>query len=136
MLEEAAPGGEFLWSNKVLVHLIPPQRSEPWATLLTKKTTHVELLLYGPKDKFPLGRVVGLARDREVDATDRRRDVVRLRFRNASDLERGDLKQFLQEHAASLNGRVNVVRGRRPIAFTELVRPPVRCVFPSSLYRR
>jgi hypothetical protein len=46
-----------------------------------------------------------LAAEREFLAG-RERDLVVLRFRSGDDLERGDLRQFIAEHLATLGQRV------------------------------
>jgi excinuclease ABC subunit A len=98
LLEQAAPGGQFLWNNQVLVHFLPPGHRAPWATLLTKKPTALELVLTGPKNRVGFGRVTELGWDREFDDTREDRDLIRLRFRTIEDLRKGDLPEFLREH--------------------------------------
>ncbi|MBW3598876.1 MAG: ATP-binding cassette domain-containing protein, partial [Planctomycetes bacterium] len=104
LLMEAAPEGEFLWSNQQLVHYIPAGRREPWASIQTKKTECLNLVLTGPKGKTALGRITDLGCDRAVDGAREDRDLVKLRFRTLDDLDRGDLRTFLTEHFAGLNG--------------------------------
>ncbi len=58
-------------------------------------------MLTGPKGRFALGRVTELGADREFQ-TGPQHDVLRLRFHTTDDLEKGDLRQFLTEHLASL----------------------------------
>ncbi|MFO0868562.1 MAG: excinuclease ABC subunit UvrA [Pirellulales bacterium] len=100
ILSRTAPGGQFLWNNQQLVHYLPPGRHEPWATLLTKKCDSLSLHLIGPKNAVALGRITGLGYDRELDGSSPDRDVIRIRFRTASDLQRGDLEALLAEHLA------------------------------------
>jgi excinuclease ABC subunit A len=104
LLSEIAPGGQFLWNNQQLVHFIPEGRREPWASIQTKKTEWVHVVLSGPKGATSLGRIAELGYDRDFDATREDRDLAKLRFRSLDDLRRGDLRQFLQEHFAGLNG--------------------------------
>jgi excinuclease ABC subunit A len=106
LLTEAAPEGQFLWSNQQLVHFIPGGRREPWASIQTKRPECLNLVLTGPKGKTALGRITDLGCDREVDGAREDRDLVKLRFRTAADLERGDLRAFLAEHLAGLNGEL------------------------------
>ena len=61
-------------------------------------------MLTGPKGKTALGCITDLGCDREVDGARDDRDLVKLRFRSTDDLERGDLRAFLAEHLAGLNG--------------------------------
>ncbi|MEK6239744.1 MAG: excinuclease ABC subunit A, partial [Planctomycetales bacterium] len=101
LLRRATPDAEFLWTNQKIVHLTPPDSDQPWATLATKQCDAVTLQLSGPKGRFALGRVSELGRSREFVADREDRDVVKLRFAAAKDLNNGDLKDFLQEHLAA-----------------------------------
>jgi excinuclease ABC subunit A len=105
LLKEAAPGGQFLWNNQQLVHYMAAGRSEPWATIQTKKPHALLLHLTGPKGKFGLGRLLELGADRDLDDTRPDRDIVRLQFIDEEHLHRGGLAEFLKEHLASLNGK-------------------------------
>ena len=104
MLAEVAEGGQFLWSNKVLVHLIPANSGDVWATVVTKRAESIDLMLNGPKGAFALGRLTSLARDRSLDATRADRDVITLKFRTSEDLHKGDLRGFLEEHYLTSTG--------------------------------
>jgi excinuclease ABC subunit A len=104
LVSDTAPGGQFLWNNKVLVHYIPKDRSETWATVVTKRASNVELVLNGPKGAVQLGRLAELAAEQQVDNSADDRDRVRLRFRSLDDLARGDLKQFMSEHLDTVLG--------------------------------
>jgi excinuclease ABC subunit A len=108
MIEQAAPGGQFLWNNKVLVHYIPPGHRDPWVTLNTKKSRSLELHLQGPKNLVGFGRVTSLAWDRELDDSRDDRDVIKLHFRKLDDLQQGDLGDFLREHLDGVNGSIEV----------------------------
>ncbi|MCA9269039.1 MAG: ATP-binding cassette domain-containing protein, partial [Planctomycetales bacterium] len=102
MLAAAAPDGQFLWNNQMLVHYIPRGHKTPWATLYTKKTSSIELHLHGPKGRFALGRVAELGRNRELDVASPQRDTVRVKFRSVDDLHHGAFDAFLQEHLQSV----------------------------------
>src|SRR5690606_27517997 len=67
LLGEVSGGGQFLWNNKVLVHLMAPGKPDPWATIVTKRLENVELVLNGPKGAFQLGRVTELGAEQQVD---------------------------------------------------------------------
>src|SRR5690606_5810443 len=45
LLGEVSGGRQFLWNNKVLVHLMAPGKPDPWATVVTKRLENVELVL-------------------------------------------------------------------------------------------
>jgi excinuclease ABC subunit A len=98
LLETAAPDGQFQWQNQQVVHYLLPLRDEPWASLHTKRPEALDLTLIGPKNAIGFGRVTELGWDRQLDASRAERDLIRLRFRDESDLDKGDLVAFLQEH--------------------------------------
>ena len=102
-LIETAPKGQLLWNNKQVVPLYLPERKDPWASVLTKKTDAVHLVLTGPKGRFALGRLTSLGHDPELDGERADCDLVRLKFRSQDDLSRGDLRELLQEHLGSLS---------------------------------
>ncbi len=105
MLHELAPDGQFLWNNQILVHLYLAGQRDPWVTINTKRPQSLDLTLTGPKGLVTLGRLAGLARDRELDATREDRDLVRLKFRTVEDLHKGDLLALLQEHRSAVMER-------------------------------
>jgi hypothetical protein len=84
------------------VHYCLKGRSEPWATIQTKKTHAVELYLNGPKNKFALGRVTALGVDPAVDKDRPDRDVIRLQFNDPEQIVEESLGEFLREHAAAV----------------------------------
>ena len=98
MLSSAAPQGQFLWNNQVLVHLYANGHQDPWATVVTKKTDAIELRLNGPKGEFALGRISEMGHNRELETSNDRRDTIKLQFRQSDDLHKGDLADFLKEH--------------------------------------
>jgi excinuclease ABC subunit A len=102
LLEATAPGCRFGWGNKVLVPVHVADGKTLWAALQTKKPDAVHLALFGPKNRFPMGRVAGLGRNPRVDGEQPDRDVILLKFRSRDDLARGDLAGFLKEHVAAL----------------------------------
>jgi excinuclease ABC subunit A len=97
--------GQFLWNNQQLVHYCLKGRSEPWATIHTKKLQAVELYLNGPKNKFALGRITDFGVDPAMDKDKPERDVVRLQFNDADQVVDEALGEFLQEHAAAVLGK-------------------------------
>jgi excinuclease ABC subunit A len=103
LLEAAAPGCQFGWTNKVLVPVHVGKKKQPWASLQTKRPDAVYLDLFGPKGRFALGQIMKLGRDAELHADQPDYDHIRLRFRTTDDLARGDLPGFLREHLAALN---------------------------------
>ncbi|MGH7139639.1 MAG: excinuclease ABC subunit UvrA, partial [Pirellulales bacterium] len=107
LLAETAPEGQFLWNNQQVVHLFIDGPGEPWATIHTKRTAALELVLTGPKNRFALGRMASLGTDREL-ATDRPdKDVVKLKFRSTEEVSAGELAEFLKEHFVAVTGGRN-----------------------------
>ena len=102
LLSATAPYGKIEWSNKQLVPIFVPQQREAWAAVQTKKLDAVYLHLNGPKGRVAQGRIAGLGFDSQVDGDKPGMDVLRLKFRSAEDLRRGDLAGFLKEHLEAL----------------------------------
>ena len=102
LLAETAPEGQFLWNNQQVVHLMVEQQKEPWATLHTKRSAGLDLVLTGPKDLFALGRVAHLGAERELDTGQADRDVLKLRLHTHEELSGGHLAEFLAEHLAGV----------------------------------
>jgi excinuclease ABC subunit A len=105
LLEKTAPGCQFGWENKVVVPVRVPGRKKPWAGVLTKKPDAVHLTLIGPKGRFALGRITDIGLEPELDAQPDDYDYILLKFKSKADLERGDLRGFLKEHFAALDGK-------------------------------
>jgi len=97
LLQEAAPDGEFQWTNEQVVHFQLPDREEPWASIQTKKADALTLQLSGSDELMTLGRVADLADDPEVD-TAGEKHVVKLSFREVKQLKNSKFKEFLKEH--------------------------------------
>jgi len=102
LLEQTAPGCRFRWENKVWVPVHVAGHKRPWAGVVTKKPDAVHLMLFGPKNRFPMGRLTDLGHHPELDTERADHDVILLKFRSPADLAQGDLAGFLKEHAASL----------------------------------
>jgi excinuclease ABC subunit A len=102
LLEKTAPGCRFGWENKVWVPVRVGDRRRPWAGIATKKPDAVHLDLFGPKNKFPLGRLAGLAIDAELDSEHEGYDVIQIRLDKKEDVAQEDLAVLLKEHLAAL----------------------------------
>lgn len=98
LLERTAPACRFGWENKVVVPIHVPGREAAWAALITKKPDAVHLVLNGPKNRFPLGRLTNLGHDAELEAERPECDSIRLKFRSLAELAKGNLRAFLKEH--------------------------------------
>ncbi len=103
LLERTAPGCRFGWGNKVLVPVHLKDGKTQWAALGTKKPDAVDLVLVGPKNRFPMGSLTDLGRDPQLDARHPEYDLIRLKFRSKSDLARGNLAGFLKKHVAAIH---------------------------------
>ncbi|MGE0607213.1 MAG: excinuclease ABC subunit UvrA [Pirellulales bacterium] len=105
LLTQAAPKGQFLWNNQQVVHMLVGGQREPWATLHTKRPAAIELVLTGPKGHFALGRVAGLAAERDF-VPGPEKDIIKLRFRTSDDVAQGDLARFVKEHVGKIGEKV------------------------------
>lgn len=104
LVEDASPGGEFLWNQQVLVHRMIEGQREPWATIQTKRVEGVFLILRGPKDRFSLGRVSNFGFDRSLETEKGKVDLLKFEFRTVEDLHSDGFREFLEEHAKSITG--------------------------------
>ena len=102
LLQNTADKSEFLWNNKQLIHLMVPDVSHPWATVVTKRTQHLELIVNGPKGHFGLGRVADIGLDRAIDTSGSDYDAIKIRFRKKDEIQEGELIPFLTEHLEAL----------------------------------
>jgi excinuclease ABC subunit A len=110
LLAEIAEGGQFLWNSQQVVHFCPAGASEPWASLYTKRRAGLDLVLNGPSGLFALGRIAALGHDREFKDEDPNRDVIKLRFLETGDLDKGDLRKFLAEHLKAVQSATQGAR--------------------------
>jgi len=112
-LQAATPKAQFLWNNQQVVNVFVEGQNEPWATIHTKRPAGLDVTLTGPKGIFGLGRIAELALEREIQPNGDR-DQIKLRFVAHEDLDRGDLNQFLKEHAGNLStSKFNMKTGSR-----------------------
>jgi excinuclease ABC subunit A len=102
MLSSAAPNAQILWNHSQVINILLPEQREPWARVWTKKPTHIELALTGPKGHFAMGKIAEFGDEPDFDAAHSGVDVVKLRFRSDEDLHRGDLAALLREHVATI----------------------------------
>ena len=100
-MAETARGSQFLWNNQQVVHVCPAGGGEPWATIHTKRQAAVELALAGPKGHFALGRIAAIGTNPELATERADKDLVKLRFTEASEIAAPELAEFLREHYAA-----------------------------------
>ena len=98
LLCDILPDGHWLWNNQMLVNLYITGQREPWARMLTKRPESLDLVLASPKNAVAYGRANELGWDREFDSMKEDIDYIRLKFRTLADLEKGDLRGFLEQH--------------------------------------
>ena len=105
-LEQAAPDGEWIWTNQQLVHVKLPGSETPWATLVTKRLDAVELVLSGPPGEFALGRIATLGADRQVTPGRGDEEVLKFKFDQVEQATDAQLAELLADHrqAAEANG--------------------------------
>ncbi|MCL4128689.1 UNVERIFIED_CONTAM: hypothetical protein GTU68_043549 [Idotea baltica] len=100
-LDQVAPdGSEFQWDNEQEVHVVLPNRKEPWASIQTKKTDGLWLHVRVPKDAVAVGQVVDMAENADVKS-EKDQDVVRMSFNQIAQVVSGDLTAFLNEQVSS-----------------------------------
>ncbi len=98
---------QFLWNNQQVVNLMIPGQRDPWAVVYTKRLGGVDLQLNGPPGAFATGRIAELASQRAITSDGEQRDQIKLRFVKPTDLDNGDLLDFLAEHLETLRGEVS-----------------------------
>ena len=72
--------------------------------LYTKRREGVDVCLLAPAGTFALGRVAGLAAEREVTVNRDGRQAIRLRFQDVDEARSSDWKTFLKEFAGAVTG--------------------------------
>ena len=113
----AAPGGQFLWNNQQIVHMLVRGQSEPWATIHTKRLDAVYLQLTGPKNRFALGQLTELGSDRNLDTTSPTFDRIHIVLPLPRPiLANGDLPALLREHFAAVSRRQRPIRRQKPFS--------------------
>jgi excinuclease ABC subunit A len=98
MLEQVAPQAHFVWTNQTVIRIDLSEGGEHWAGVQTKRPDAVVLVLSGPKNAVPMGRIAKLGWEPELDQTRSDADVIKLKFRSTSEVAQGDLSQFVGEH--------------------------------------
>lgn len=85
------------WSNKLLVPFTKKGSSGVSCILMTKNANFLGLQINVPKNSVPLGRILNLGFEPEVDGSNSSYDALLLRFKSRQELNIKDLRSFLQE---------------------------------------
>jgi len=99
LIEESAPGGQFLWNNQQLVHYYLPDTKQPWVTIRTKQPEWLEVHLLVRKDLVAFGQLTEIGSEPDLDTAAPDRDVVKLRFRKAAQLRHEGFVKLIKAHA-------------------------------------
>ena len=102
VIQKVAPEGQFLWSNKQVVHVFVPNQKEPWVSIQTKKPDGLWLQVSGPKDSVTVGRVADIG-DTPSITTKENLDVLRMSFKDIEQVSNDELEVFLTEHVQSIS---------------------------------
>ncbi|MDO5552605.1 MAG: ATP-binding cassette domain-containing protein [Planctomycetia bacterium] len=97
LLDEVFPEAVANWSNKVLVPYTLEKGKRTLFQVYTKNCEFVCLQLNVAKNAVPLGRILALGRDAEVDGSHADSDAVYLRFSEWAHFDVAALKTFLRE---------------------------------------
>ena len=101
LLSELAPGGEFVWNNKEVVHFVLPEQKQPWVILQTKKPDALWVNVCGPSGSLKLGQAIGLG-DSVNSEIDNGRDVIRMAMSSVEQIESKGLQKFLNNHLQTM----------------------------------
>ncbi len=102
LMLDVIPDGNFLWNNKVLVHLYLPGGRTPWLTVQTKKADALVLNINCPKGLMTAGRIAEFGNRRDFDSTSAQKDVARIFFNKSEDIYSSDLESYLRSLLAEL----------------------------------
>ena len=102
LMQDVIPDGNFLWNNKVLVHLYLPGGRTPWLTVQTKKADALVLNINCPKGLMTAGRIAEFGNRRDFDSTSAQKDVARIFFNKSEDIYSSDLESYLRSLLAEL----------------------------------
>ncbi len=98
LIESVLSKGEVDWSNKQVVYFRRDGVENVWAALHTKRRGGVDLSLYQDAGQFSLGRIAEFGVEREVALQKNGREAIKIRFRDAQQVQTPKLKKFLKEH--------------------------------------
>ena len=102
LLQDVLPDGNFLWNNKVLVHLYISGGRVPWLTVTTKKAEALRLTINCPKGLMTAGRIAEFGSRRDFDSSLAKKDVAHLYFNKSEDIYSSDLESYLRNLLAEM----------------------------------
>ncbi len=92
-----SPDLKPVWTNKMMVPFCKSSTDRPSCILFTKNCEFLGLQINVPKRSVPLGRILDLGTDPEVDGTNTDFDAIQLHFRTEKDYDEKKLTVILQE---------------------------------------
>ena len=102
LMQDVLPDGNFLWNNKVLVHLYFPGGRVPWLTVTTKKAEALRLSINCPKGLMTAGRIAEFGNRRDFDSSAAKKDVAHIYFNKSEDIYTSDLEGYLRSLLAEM----------------------------------
>ena len=102
LMQDVLPDGNFLWNNKVLVHLYLPGGRVPWLTVTTKKAEALRLSINCPKGLMTAGRIAEFGNRRDFDSSAAKKDVAHIYFNKSEDIYTSDLEGYLRSLLADM----------------------------------
>lgn len=97
IIRNCAPALVPVWTNKLMVPFNDKEKGRTVCALMTKNCESLGLQINVVKNSIPLGRILNLGYNPEVDGTSPDYDAVHLRFRSFADFDEKNMSAFLQE---------------------------------------
>ena len=97
LLRKMAPKGNFIWTNKEVVHFNLPAQKKPWVAIETKKPDALWIQVAGPKGSLTLEQVADFANQATAGSSDEQ-DFVKMCLTDISEAQSEDLKAVSYTH--------------------------------------
>ncbi|MDO4586601.1 MAG: hypothetical protein Q4C95_04800 [Planctomycetia bacterium] len=99
VVAQVSPDSLPVWTNKVIVpfYLKKDQKQRPWVQIYTKNCEFICIQLNVPKNTVPLGRLLDIGIEQEVDGSNADYDAVYLRFTTEKEFDVETMKLLFQE---------------------------------------
>jgi excinuclease ABC subunit A len=101
-LKKLHPELEIDWTGQTVVSGLLPDAKGATFELYTKRREGVDVCLLAPPNTFALGRISGIAAEREVTSSRDGRQAIRLRFTEIDQAKSPEWAAFLKEFSSSL----------------------------------